>query len=161
MMRTWILKVNPSTWCVTWTASFFVLCPWGSSHASWTDKPAMAVKLKSKNSQKILPTILNISPSLFHAVHKQKLLRSGKTFFSFISRQPLVGLDLLIVEVSRSHSKTPHSIGPFWKTVRPVAGKRASTAPRLRPRGHRHWPWENAWLNYSLLVCVVVFINWN
>jgi hypothetical protein len=51
MMCGWIRKVNPSTWCVKWTAYFFVLCPWNSSHASWRDKPAKSVTQKSKNWQ--------------------------------------------------------------------------------------------------------------
>jgi hypothetical protein len=32
-----------------------------------------------------------------------------------------VGLGLLIVEVSRSHSDTPHSVGLLWTSDRPVA----------------------------------------
>jgi hypothetical protein len=32
-----------------------------------------------------------------------------------------VGLDFLIVEVSRSHSETPHSVGCLWTSDRPVA----------------------------------------
>ena len=39
------------------------------------------------------------------------------------SRGPtaLVGLGLLIVDVPRSHSDTPHSAGLLWKSDRPVA----------------------------------------
>ena len=32
----------------------------------------------------------------------------------------LVGVGLLIVEVSRSHSDTPHKVGLLWTSVRPV-----------------------------------------
>ena len=31
-----------------------------------------------------------------------------------MARKPLVGQGLLIVEVSRSHSDTPHSVGLLW-----------------------------------------------
>jgi hypothetical protein len=74
----------------------------------------------------------------------------------------LLGLDLSIVEVSRSHSDTPHSVGLLWTKYRPVAetstwkhktlttdrhpspggirthnpSKRTDAHPRLRPRGH-------------------------
>ena len=40
----------------------------------------------------------------------------------FMARQPLVGQDLLIVEASRSHSDTPHSVGLRWTCEWPVAG---------------------------------------
>jgi len=33
----------------------------------------------------------------------------------------LVGLGLLIVEVSRSHSDTPQSVGPLWTSDQPIA----------------------------------------
>jgi hypothetical protein len=36
-------------------------------------------------------------------------------------QQPTVGLDLLIVEASRSHSDTPQSVGILWTSDRPVA----------------------------------------
>ena len=36
-------------------------------------------------------------------------------------RQPLVGQGLLPVEVSRSHSDTPHAVGLLWAGDRPVA----------------------------------------
>jgi hypothetical protein len=31
-----------------------------------------------------------------------------------MAQQPLVGQDLLIIEASRSHSDTPHSVGLLW-----------------------------------------------
>jgi len=37
------------------------------------------------------------------------------------AQQPLVGQGLLIVEVSRSHSDTPHSVGLLWTSDRPYA----------------------------------------
>jgi len=39
----------------------------------------------------------------------------------FMAGQPPVGLGLLIVEVSRSHSDTPHSVGLLWTSDLPFA----------------------------------------
>jgi len=38
-----------------------------------------------------------------------------------MAQQPPVDLDLLIVEVSRSHSDTSHSVGLLWTSDRPSA----------------------------------------
>jgi hypothetical protein len=38
-----------------------------------------------------------------------------------MGHQPLVGQDLLIVEASRSHSDTPHSVRLFWTSDQSVA----------------------------------------
>jgi hypothetical protein len=38
-----------------------------------------------------------------------------------MARQPLGGLGLLIIEASRSHSDTPHSVGLLWASDQPVA----------------------------------------
>jgi hypothetical protein len=38
-----------------------------------------------------------------------------------MEQQPLGGLGLLIVEASRSHSDTPHSIGLLWTSDQPDA----------------------------------------
>jgi hypothetical protein len=38
-----------------------------------------------------------------------------------MAQQPLVGQGLLIVEASRSHSDTPHSVGLLWTTDQPDA----------------------------------------
>jgi hypothetical protein len=35
-------------------------------------------------------------------------------FFFSMGQQPIAGLDLLVVEVSGSHSDTPHSVGLLW-----------------------------------------------
>ena len=37
-----------------------------------------------------------------------------------MARQPLVGQGLLNVEVSRSHSRQPHSVGLLWTSDRPL-----------------------------------------
>jgi hypothetical protein len=39
----------------------------------------------------------------------------------FVVQQPLMGQVLLIIEVSRSHSDTPNSVGLLWTSDRPVA----------------------------------------
>jgi hypothetical protein len=41
-------------------------------------------------------------------------------FFLYITRQPLVGQGLIIIEALRSHSDTPHSVTVLWKSDRPV-----------------------------------------
>jgi hypothetical protein len=38
-----------------------------------------------------------------------------------MARQPLVGQGLLIIEASRSHSDTPHSVGLLWTSDQPDA----------------------------------------
>jgi hypothetical protein len=38
-----------------------------------------------------------------------------------VAQQPLVSQGLLIVETSRSHSDTPHSVGLLWTSDQPVA----------------------------------------
>jgi hypothetical protein len=82
----------------------------------------------------------------------------GGSSFLFV-QQPFVGQDLLNIEVSRSHSGAPHSVGLIWKNDRPDfyvithnthsrksraasgfrtrnPGKRKATDSRLRPSGH-------------------------
>ena len=41
--------------------------------------------------------------------------------FLYIALQPLVGEGLLIIEASRSHSDTPHSVGLLWTSDQPDA----------------------------------------
>ena len=78
-----------------------------------------------------------------------------------MAQQPLIGHDLLIIEASRSHSDTPHSVGLLWTSDQLVAEtstlqrttlttdthapggirthnpiKRAAADLRLRPRGY-------------------------
>jgi len=38
-----------------------------------------------------------------------------------MAQQPLLGQDLLIIEASRSHCNTPHSVGLLWTSDQPVA----------------------------------------
>jgi len=49
-----------------------------------------------------------------------KKLGEMKLFFFHVSTA-LMGLGFLILEVSRSHSDTPHSVGLLWTSHRPVA----------------------------------------
>jgi hypothetical protein len=42
------------------------------------------------------------------------------SFFS-LAGQPLLGQGLLIVDASRSHSGTPHSVGLLWMSDQPTA----------------------------------------
>jgi hypothetical protein len=41
--------------------------------------------------------------------------------FFLLAQQPLVGQDLLIIEASRLHSETPHSVGLLWTSDQPDA----------------------------------------
>jgi len=64
--------------------------------------------------------------------------------FSPMAQQPLMGQGLLIIEASRSHSDTPHSVGLLWTSDQPVThtpcgvrtpqyhNKRVAADPRLR-----------------------------
>ena len=79
-------------------------------------------------------------------------------------RGHVVTCGLLILEVLRSHSDTPHSVGLLWTSDQLVAetstcqhitqqtdiltlggiktrspSKRVAAVPRIRPRGHRDW----------------------
>jgi hypothetical protein len=79
-----------------------------------------------------------------------------------MAQQPIAGQGLLIIEASRSHSDTPHSVGFLWTSDSPTPrtlpdstqhsqetdihasggirtrspSKRTDADPRLRPRGH-------------------------
>ena len=44
-----------------------------------------------------------------------------RPFLSPMAQQPLVGQGLIIIEASRSHSDTPHSVGILWMGDQPVA----------------------------------------
>ena len=44
-----------------------------------------------------------------------------KGFFFSMAQQTLVGQGLLIIEASRSHSETPHSLGLLWASDQLVA----------------------------------------
>jgi hypothetical protein len=48
------------------------------------------------------------------AVTRCLVTQDTNIFFFSMVRQPLVSLGLLIVEASRSHSDTPHSVGLLW-----------------------------------------------
>ena len=42
-------------------------------------------------------------------------------FFFLMAQQPRVGQGLLIIDPSRSHSDTPHSVGILWTSDQPDA----------------------------------------
>jgi len=65
-----------------------------------------------------------------------------KLFLFLMAQQPLVGQGFLIIEASRSHSGTPHSVGLLWTSDRPVAETSAWQHTSLTRDRH---PWgENA-----------------
>jgi hypothetical protein len=99
------------------------------------------------------------------------------SLLSFYARKPLVGQGLLIVEASRSHLNTPHSIGLLWTSDQPdgktstwqhttftrdrhpcpLSGirtrnpcRRAAADPSLRSSGHRDRQWNLLLTLYSL-----------
>jgi hypothetical protein len=89
-------------------------------------------------------------------------IKISYSLFFFMAQQSLVGQGLLIIEASRSHSDTPHSVGRLWTSDQPDAetstwqhttlttdrhpspcgiwtrnpSKRAAADQRLRLRGH-------------------------
>jgi hypothetical protein len=53
-----------------------------------------------------------------------------------MAQQPLVGQGLLIIEASRSHSDTPHSVGLSWTSDQSDA--ETSTWQHTTPKRDRH-----------------------
>ena len=99
----------------------------------------------------------NVLPNSLFAVHSCSY--STVFFFFAVAWQPLVDQGLLIVEATKSHPGTPHSVGLHWtsdhpdtettwqrnnhKTPMPPGGirtrnpsKRTAEEPRLSPSGH-------------------------
>jgi hypothetical protein len=66
-----------------------------------------------------------ISPSTFFLLrlHDHQLSTDPRTLYFFLPmvQQPLVGQGLLIIEASRLHSDTPHSLGLLWTSDQPDA----------------------------------------
>jgi hypothetical protein len=56
-----------------------------------------------------------------HELKPTTLRSSIQSFFPPMAQQPLVGQGLLIIEASRSHSDTPHSVGLLWTSDQSVA----------------------------------------
>ena len=101
-----------------------------------------------------------------------------------VAQQPLVGQGLLILETSRSHSDTPHSVGLLWTSNQPDAenptwqntisqqtdihapggfrmrypSKRAAADPHPRPRGHWDPSGHIIYTEYCSLTAL--FISW-
>jgi hypothetical protein len=51
-----------------------------------------------------------------HLLDSRKINNNQPVIFFSMSRQPIVGQGFFIVEVSRSHSDTPHSVGLLWRS---------------------------------------------
>ena len=95
--------------------------------------------------------------------YKTTSILNIRSFVCFWRDSPLVGQGILIHEVSRSHSHTPHSVGLLWRSDQPVAetstwqhsqqkniqhtggirthnlSKWEAAELRLRPQGHWNW----------------------
>jgi len=65
--------------------------------------------------------------------------------FLSVAQRPLVGQELLIIEVSRSRSRsdTPHSVGVLWTGYQPDAGTSASQYTTLKTDRHPCPRWES------------------
>jgi len=66
----------------------------------------------------------------------------------FKTEQPLVGQGLIIIDASRSHSGTPHSVGLLWTSDQPDA--ETSTWQHMTLTRDRHpCPWRDSNRNTS------------
>jgi hypothetical protein len=67
--------------------------------------------------------VLSLSPSAQHTwlLSKGAMEDVADTELLFLAQQPPVGQGLLIIEASRSHSDTPHSVGLLWTSDQPEA----------------------------------------
>jgi hypothetical protein len=55
-------------------------------------------------------------------IYSPQFVAAGRNNFFFpMAQQPLVCQGLLIMQASRSHSDTPHSVGPLWTSDQPDA----------------------------------------
>ena len=70
---------------------------------------------------KEIHVILTETLSCFFPGRAMDLSASPHNFFFFVVRQPLLGLGFLTVEVSRSHSDTPHLVALLSKSDQLVA----------------------------------------
>jgi hypothetical protein len=74
--------------------------------------------LSNDNSEEQIATTFNIGTR-----RRSSTLQSHSNIHqSFLhGAEPLVGPDLSMIEASRSHSDTPHSVGPLWTSDQPDA----------------------------------------
>jgi hypothetical protein len=56
------------------------------------------------------------SPYVFNS---RRLMKTWERLLFSIAQQPIVGQGFLIIEASRSHSDTPHSVGLLWMSDQP------------------------------------------
>jgi len=59
--------------------------------------------------------VLNNMPNIILLLNCEK-----NSLFLYVAQQPYSGLGHLIVEVSRSYTDTPHSVGILWKRDLPI-----------------------------------------
>jgi hypothetical protein len=60
-------------------------------------------------------------PSSENYSEQMSIRTTADLYFFPMPQQPLVGQGLLIVDASRSHSDTPHSVGLLWTSDQTVA----------------------------------------
>jgi len=65
-------------------------------------------------AQHFARTVLQHEHNVLTAQHFEGFSKQTTTLFFFTAQQPLGGCGFLTVEVSRTHSDTPHSVGPLW-----------------------------------------------
>jgi hypothetical protein len=105
-----------------------------------------------------------------------KFINVPKDFF-FMVQQPPVGQGLLIIEASRSHSDTPHSVGLLWTSDQPDAEASTYTtnihtisrirtlnpnskgAADLRLGQHRHRDWRITCLFHQMPRFIKVYLD--
>ena len=76
--------------------------------------PEFSYTLCSALWQICAPDESSVCASVHGALRTPSAKSNVSLFFSCMAQQPLVGQGLLIIEDSRSHSDTPHSLGLLW-----------------------------------------------
>jgi hypothetical protein len=136
--------------------------------------------LDLKRSETSLATLIDIHRivkhlNLWNKWYYNLFVRNNLLLFFFsMAQQPLVGQGLLIIEASRSHSDTPHSVGHSGRVISPTQrplsdnaqhlqetdihapggirthnpSKRAAEDPLLRPHGH----WDQQCVTFRALI---------
>ena len=77
------------------------------------------IELQLQKSKELDSLYIRIVMTLSSGLTNTRIYCTSNFFYDLIA---LVGLGLLKVEVSRSYSDTPHSVGLLWTSDRPVAG---------------------------------------
>jgi hypothetical protein len=79
-------------------------------HGRWAKQKQEGAELNSGNR------LLFYDHVKIHSIHVVPITQSP------VAQQPLGGLGLLIIETSRSHSDTQHTVGLLWTSDQPDAG---------------------------------------